>query len=247
MILHQAICPHLIATILEFHPPYHPCDYVVGAFSTSANWFEGFTRPPRSQLLSCRTHRPAARSSPGPSRRFWTGMRRTPAWNCQSRGNRPRHERSDRPRISPEMRERPLNLSNDDLPFVTPQSPFPSPSSHRSDENVATDFFFSAGGPAGGPGEKIACRSMPGCAALSSFGKPLPQTLCGSLCRLVPRCATLCRFMPKTPNSLWGSRGRGFESRRPDLRIGGVPRQTLSSGFAASAPPDANQEGATDA
>ena len=40
--------------------------------------------------------------------------------------------------------------------------------------------------------------------------------LSGSWCRIVPGHATPCRIVPKTPVSLWGSRGRGFESRRPD-------------------------------
>ncbi len=38
-------------------------------------------------------------------------------------------------------------------------------------------------------------------------------------CRLVPEYASPCQFVPETADFLWGSRGRWFESSRPDLLL----------------------------
>jgi hypothetical protein len=72
------------------------------------------------------------------------------------------------------------------------------------------------GSPGGSPGEKIVCHAVPACAASSSSANPVPQILSGTSFRFVPDGAAPCQTVPKTPVSLWGSRGREFESRRPD-------------------------------
>ena len=66
------------------------------------------------------------------------------------------------------------------------------------------------------PAEKLRalmCRFVP------QFNRPrsLMFPWCGGIpCRIVPLPSTPCASSVRTATSEWGSRGRGFESRRPD-------------------------------
>ena len=66
------------------------------------------------------------------------------------------------------------------------------------------------------PGVKTSCHSLPLGAGFQMSWNPHGYLLHGSSHRFMPFCAVLCRFSVKQFHSLWGSRGRGFESRRPD-------------------------------
>ena len=146
-----------------------------------------------------------------------------------SRRPSPRHGGSRRHHPRCQRSHRPLHWPRDAGAIA--KTPGQRPALRPNRKSIPTGFHLTSvklrplfplrtklprGSPGGSPGEKIACRAMPVCSAISSPAKSLPDKLSGSSCRLVPGCAAPCRIVPKTPFSLWGSSGREFKSRRPD-------------------------------